>query len=61
MIAPPIPWMARETFRNVGSWASPHMSEAAEKIASPTANTLRRPSRSASDPAVSTSAASDRA
>jgi hypothetical protein len=37
------------------------MSEAAEKIASPVANTLRRPSRSASDPAVNTSAASDSA
>ena len=48
-------------FRKVGSGASPHKSEAAEKIASPIANTLRRPSRSASEPAVSTSAASDRA
>ena len=46
-------------FRNVASGASPAASEAAEKIPSPIANTARRPRRSASDPAVSTIAASD--
>jgi hypothetical protein len=59
MIAPPIPWTARETFRNVGSGESAATSEAIEKIPSPTANTRRRPRRSASDPAVSTNAASE--
>jgi hypothetical protein len=57
--APPIPWIARDTFRNVASGASPAASEASEKMPRPTANTARRPSRSASEPAVSTIAASD--
>jgi hypothetical protein len=61
MIAPPTPWIARATFRKVGSGASAASPDASEKIASPAANTRRRPSRSASEPAVSTSAASDSA
>ena len=56
--APPTPCTARAMFRKVGSVASPASSEATEKIAEPAANTRRRPSRSASEPAVSTSAAS---
>src|SRR5215211_4822394 len=56
--APPTPWSTRARLRRVGSGASAQSSEAREKIASPAANSLRRPSRSASEPAVSTSAAS---
>ena len=56
--APPMPWMAREMFRNVGSGARPASAEAAVKMPRPTANTRLRPSRSASTPALSTSAAS---
>ena len=54
-----MPSTAREMFRIVASGASPATSEADEKIASPAANTARRPSRSASEPAVRTTAASD--
>ena len=57
--APPMPWMARAMLRNVASGARPAASEAPEKMASPTANTARRPSRSAREPAVNTTAASD--
>ena len=53
-----MPWIARETFKNVASGAIPAASEAAEKIPSPIRNTARRPSRSANDPAVKTTAAS---
>jgi hypothetical protein len=59
--APPTPCSARARLRKVGSGASPHSNEATEKIPRPVANTRRRPSRSASEPAVSTSAASDSA
>ena len=59
MAAPPMPCTAREMFRNVASGARPAASEATEKIPRPTANTARRPNRSASEPAVSTIAASD--
>src|SRR5262249_30781930 len=52
------PWNARERLRKVGSGESPQSRDAAEKIASPKAKSRRRPNRSASDPAVSTSAAS---
>ena len=61
MIAPPIPCRPRARLRKVGSGASAQSSEAAEKIASPATKTRRRPSRSASEPAVSTSAASESA
>src|SRR5215211_6381063 len=56
--APPTPWSARARLRNVGSGANAQSREETEKIASPAPNSLRRPSRSASEPAVSTSAAS---
>jgi hypothetical protein len=56
--APPTPWSARARLSRVGSGASAHSSEAIEKIASPAANSRRRPSRSASEPAGNTSAAS---
>ena len=54
-----MPWIAREMFRKVASGASPAANEAAEKMPSPIANTALRPRRSASDPAVRTTAASD--
>ena len=53
-----MPCTALATFRKVGSGASPAASEATVKIPTPTAKTRRRPSLSASEPAVSTSAAS---
>ena len=56
--APPIPSTARETFRKVASGASPAANDATEKIVNPAANTARRPRRSASEPAVNTTAAS---
>ena len=61
MIAPPTPCPARASVRNRGLGASPHSSEPVVKIATPTAKTRRRPSRSASEPAVSRSAARDSA
>ncbi len=61
MIAPPMPWKARDSARKVGSPATPHSSEPAVKTTMPTANTTRRPSRSAIEPAVSSSAASESA
>ena len=54
----PLPWIARATLSSSGVPASPHSSEATVKIASPITNTSRRPNRSASDPPVSSSAAS---
>ncbi len=59
MAAPPMPCTARAMFRNVASGARPAASEASAKIPIPAANTARRPSRSAREPAVRTSAASD--
>ncbi len=58
--APPTPCRARVRFRNVGSGASPASAEATVNMPSPAANTRLRPSRSASTPALSTSAASAR-
>ena len=55
--APPTPWTPRAMFRKVGSLASPATSEEIEKIPKPMANTRLRPRRSASEPAVSTTAA----
>ena len=45
-------------FSAVAVGASAHASDASVKIASPHANTRRRPRRSASDPALSVNAAS---
>jgi hypothetical protein len=61
MIAPPIPCPARDSTRKTGSFASAQSSEPAVKIATPIANSSLRPKMSASEPAVSSSAASDRA
>ena len=58
IIAPPTPWSPRARLRNSGVVASPHRNDAAEKRARPTTKILRRPSRSASDPAVSKTVAS---
>lgn len=58
IIAPPIPCTPRERLSISGDCATPHRSEAAEKITRPIANIRRRPSRSASEPEVSSSAAS---
>ena len=55
--APPTPWNARARLRKVGSVARPASSEPSVKMPRPAVNTRRRPSRSASTPAVSTSAA----
>ena len=54
IIAAPLPCAARETFRKSGSGASPHASDEAVKIASPSMKTRLRPTLSASDPAAST-------
>ena len=58
MIAPPMPWNARLRLRNVDPDARPHSSEPSVKTTMPIANSNRRPKRSASEPAVSCSAAS---
>ena len=57
MAAPPMPWAARATVRNSALWANPQSSDPAVKIPIPVANINRRPTRSATDPAVSRSAA----
>ncbi len=56
--AAPIPWTARKRLSIVGSVASPQASEATVKIPKPIVKTRRRPIRSPSDPAVSSSEAS---
>ena len=61
MIAPPIPCPARASTRKTGPFASAQSSDPAVKIARPIANSSLRPKMSASEPAVSSSAASDRA
>ena len=58
MIAPPMPWNARLSARNVDPPARPHSSEPSVKTTMPIENSRRRPKRSASEPAVSWSAAS---
>ena len=58
MIAPPMPWNARLRLRNVAPLARPHSSEPSVNTTMPIANSRRRPKRSASEPAVSCSAAS---
>ena len=58
MIAPPMPCTARETLSISGLCAIPQVSDEAVKTTSPIANSRLRPNRSASEPAVSSSAAS---
>ncbi len=58
MIAPPMPWPARARERNSTVGARPHSSEPSVKTKVPIANSRLRPNRSASEPAVSSSAAS---
>ena len=58
MIAPPIPWKARAKIRNVALGDRAHSNDANENRPSPIANIRRRPSRSASVPAVNRSEAS---
>ena len=43
MIAPPMPWKARERLRKVALGASPHSSEPSVKATMPIANSSRRP------------------
>src|SRR3954468_7183905 len=59
--AAPTPCRARASSRNSGELASAQSSDAAVKSPRPAVNSSRRPNRSASDPAVSSSAASDSA
>ena len=61
MIAPPIPWPARARIKNSALGESAHSSEVAENSPKPIENTSRRPSRSASEPVVSSTEASVRA
>src|SRR5215217_7809143 len=58
MIAAPTPWTARDELSIQMSCAAAQASDVTVKIESPTVNIMRRPSRSASEPAVSTTAAS---
>ena len=59
--APPTPCSARAMLSMSGEPASAHSTDAAVKTPSPARNMSLRPNRSASDPAVSSSAASDSA
>ena len=58
MNAPPMPCSARARLRTSGVPASAHSAEATVKITIPITKTRRRPNRSASEPPVSSSAAS---
>ena len=58
IIAPPAPWTARERFSIKGDVERPQRSDAPEKTTSPITKTLRRPSRSPSEPEASRIAAS---
>ena len=58
MTAAPTPWAARDVLSIVIDCAAAHSSDVAVKTPSPTKNSLRRPKRSASEPAVMTVAAS---
>ena len=55
--APPMPWPARAIERKWIVGARPHRNEPTVNSTVPITNTRRRPNRSASDPAVSSSAA----
>src|SRR3954452_7727072 len=61
MPAPPMPWSPRARSSEVADGARPQSSDATVKISTPTMNTSRRPTRSASEPTVSISAESIRA
>ena len=58
IIAPPTPWPLRDRMSMSGLTARPHSSEPRVKMVSPIENNSLRPYRSASDPDVSSSAAS---
>ena len=58
IIAPPVPWTARNRFSSSGDPASPQAAEEAVKTISPATKTRRLPTRSAAAPAVSRKAAS---
>ena len=58
MIAPPIPCPPRARIRNSADGETAHNSEVKENRTSPIENTRRRPIRSASEPAVSSTEAS---
>ncbi len=58
IIAPPVPWTALKRLSASGELDNPHAAEAAVKTTSPITNTRRRPTRSASEPAVNRNAAS---
>ena len=58
MIAAPMPWTARAELRKTMSVASAQAPEARVKIERPMVKSRRRPRRSASEPAVSTTLAS---
>ena len=58
MNAPPMPCSPRARLSVSGVPASPHSTEATVKITRPITNTSLRPTRSASEPPVSRSAAS---
>ena len=57
MIAPPTPWKARARAKKVASDATPHSSDPVVNTPIPTAKISRRPTRSATEPAVSSRAA----
>ncbi len=61
IVAPPTPWRPRATMRKFAVGATPQSSEPPVKITIPSAKIRLRPSRSASEPAVSVSAASESA
>ena len=58
MIAAPTPWAARAELSITMSVAAAHTSDVTVKIERPMVKSRRRPKRSASEPAVSTTAAS---
>jgi hypothetical protein len=55
IIAPPAPWIARQTSSMAGLWARPPASDAALNTSSPTTNNSLRPSRSPARPPTSIS------
>ena len=58
MIPPPIPWTPRDRFSISGDWAAPQSADAPVKRTTPEMKTRFRPSRSPSEPAMSTTVAS---
>ena len=58
MIPPPMPWTPRDRFRISGVEAAPQTADAAVKSTTPEMKTRFRPSRSPSEPAISTTVAS---